>query len=447
MKQMQKFVSVFTLLALLTLAIATPAYAFEDRAGDNVVIGANEVINDDLYVFAETFTLDGTVNGDLIVFAQTVWINGTVNGDLAAGAQTVVINGTVTDDARIGAAAIQLGETSQVGSDLVVGGASLETRDGGTVDGELVVGSGQALLAGDVAGDVMAGTGGLELRGSFGGDVKAYVEATEDTESAPPMNMYMSNVPITLPNVQPGLTVADSAEIAGDLEYSSTVDLPVPSGVVAGQVRRVPPQVDEGTVVREPTNAEIVGEWALDLLRAAVTLILLGLLLVWLFPRFMKALPEKLRTQPLPSLGWGLLAYAGFFFVLLVILLVMILGGILFGFLTLGGVAGTMVWLGILALFALIVLFVLTTSYLTKVVVGETVGKWILARTSPALAEHRAWPMVVGVTVLVLLIGLLNFPLIPLDVLGWLVNFVVILFGLGALWLWGREAWQARKTA
>jgi hypothetical protein len=46
--------------------------------------------------------------------------------------------------------------------------------------------------------------------------------------------------------------------------------------------------------------------------------------------------------------------------------------------------------------------------------------------------------MVIGVIITVAVIALLSFPLIP-GVLGWLLNFAVVLFGLGALWLWGRE--------
>ena len=38
-----------------------PVLAFESRGGENVVIAAGEVIEDDLYVMAGTFTLDGTI--------------------------------------------------------------------------------------------------------------------------------------------------------------------------------------------------------------------------------------------------------------------------------------------------------------------------------------------------------------------------------------------------
>jgi hypothetical protein len=116
----------------------------------------------------------------------------------------------------------------------------------------------------------------------------------------------------------------------------------------------------------------------------------------------------------------------------------MILGGVIFGLLTLGALSGTTVWLGILTLFALIVGFVLFTSFVAKVVFGAMLGKWILTQAGSPLAEHRYWPMVIGVALTVVVIAVLSFPLIP-GFLGGLLNFAVVLFGLGALWLWGRD--------
>jgi hypothetical protein len=448
MKHTTRIFSVIALVALLVLTFATPAAAFDGRSGDKVVISSDETIEDDLYVTAQEFVLDGTVKGDVVVFAQTITINGTVDGDLIAAGQAVVINGKVTDDARIAGAGLLIGENATIGDDLVAAGASLENKAGSSVGGEIVWGGGQALLAGDVTGDVQAGTAALELRGSFGGDVQAFVDATDETRSSPPMSMYMTNMPISLPSVQPGLTIGKDAEIKGNLVYSSSIDLPIPSDVVGGKVTRVAPQVSTaaGTVPVEKTALQKVGGWVLDMLRSMITLVLFGLLLGWLFPFFMRALPEKIKSQPLASLGWGAIAWAAFFFALFAIVLVMIFGGMIFGFLTLGGVSGTIIWVGILALIAFTILFVLVTSYLTKIVVGDLLGRWILGRTNPTLADHKFWPMVIGVVVLVFVIQLFSFPLLPLGFFGWLINFVVILCGLGALWLWGREKFTRRPV-
>jgi ABC-type multidrug transport system permease subunit len=62
------------------------------------------------------------------------------------------------------------------------------------------------------------------------------------------------------------------------------------------------------------------------------------------------------------------------------------------------------------------------------------------------LAEHKFWPIILGVIVIAVVIGLFRFPFVPLGFFGWLLNFVVVLFGLGALWLWGRERFGKQPT-
>jgi len=178
--------------------------------------------------------------------------------------------------------------------------------------------------------------------------------------------------------------------------------------------------------------------WTFNLLRTIVTLVVFGLLLGWLAPLFMKSLMEKVQSQPAASFGWGVVAYAAFFFVILVIIVAMVVGGLLFGALTLGGMSGTVIVVGILAIFALIVGFILATAFLTKIIVAWLGGKLILARFNPALAEHKVWPLVLGVALIALLVAL--------PVVGWLFGLIIMFIGLGALWIWGRDLWQAPKA-
>jgi cytoskeletal protein CcmA (bactofilin family) len=429
MSRTYKILSVFALLTIFIFAFAAPARAFDGRSGEIIVIKSDEVVEDDLYVSASEFTLDGTVKGDLLVVGGTITINGTVEGDVMAAGQTIIINGTVTDDVRIAGAALQVGENASIGSDIIAAGASLETKKGSVTSGELVVGSGQALLAGDVAGDVLAGTGSLELRGAFGGDVEAAVGDEEEAAGSPPPSMFMPDMEISMPVVAPGLTIAEGAKIKGNLKYTTANEIKVPSGVVGGKVNHILPAVTPAAV--PPTPAEKAMSWTLTLLRSIVTLIILGLLIGWFAPKFVGSLTDKVRSKPWPALGWGVVTYAAFFFALLVILLVMILGAILFGVLTLGGLSGTIVWVGIFILFTLILGFVLVTSFLTKIIVGWLGGKLILGRIKPELAEHKVWPMVIGVIIIALLVAL--------PYIGWLLCWLVMFTGLGALWLWGRE--------
>ncbi|NIO72166.1 MAG: hypothetical protein GTN71_24855, partial [Anaerolineae bacterium] len=117
-KRFRKWVGLIGLICLFLFTFAPAALAFESRSGDTVVIGADEVIEDDLYVGANTFTLDGTIKGDLIVGGSTIEINGTVEGDLIAVGQTVTVRGTVADDVRIAGQALILDSEAQVGDDV-----------------------------------------------------------------------------------------------------------------------------------------------------------------------------------------------------------------------------------------------------------------------------------------------------------------------------------------
>jgi len=445
MSKTHKIFSILTLLALMAL-IATPAYAFDGRGGDKIVIQAGDVINDDVYVGANQFVLDGTVNGDVIAAGQTITINGTINGNLIAAGQTVVVNGTVTGASRIAGSVLYIGEKANIGKDVVGAGYSLESRKGSLIGRDLVFVGGQILAGGNVARNLQAATGALDIAGNVGGNVKAEV-GDNQSQSGPPPSMFMGQSTVPVPLVNPGLTIDPAAKISGNLDYTQSKDLTFPAGTISGKISRIIPPANQNntTAMREESPALKVANWSLGLLRSLVTLILIGLLLLWLVPTLIKKPTEKLESKFWPSLGWGVVAYAAFFFVILLILFIAILGAILFGVLTLGGLSGTVIWLGILALFALIVGFVLVTAFLAKLIFGTMLGKWILTRLKSPLADNKFWPMVIGVLITVLVIGLLSFPLIP-GVLGGLLNAIVVLFGLGAAWLWGREA-LAKKPA
>jgi len=425
------------MLALLALGVATPALAFDGREGDHVVIGAEEVIEDDLYVGAENFTLDGTVKGDVVAAGAVITINGTIDGDLIAAGQAVIINGTVTDDVRVGAGAVLVGEKAQIGGDVVAATGSLEARAGSSVGSDVIFVGGQALLAGEIARNLNAAGGGLELRGTVGGD--ALVSTGDPEQSGPGPMVFMPNSPIPLPTVGPGLKIDPAAKIEGQLEYVSNNEINFPGGVIGGPVKRIEPVVDPATVVKPPTLAERVIDGTLNMFRNMITLFLLGLVLVWLFPNFLKATTERARTAPFPALGWGLVSWAAFFFALTVILVAVLFGGILFGVLTLGGLSATVIWLGLLSMFTLSVGFGLAAAFVSKIVVILLGGKLILSRVKPDWTEHKIWPLALGVVLFAILAA------IPL--FGGLFNFVVALLGLGALWLYGRDLLKNGRAA
>ena len=426
-----KWAGLISLICLVLFTLVPAALAFESRGGDTVVIGADEVIEDDLYVGAGTFTLNGTVKGDLIVFGGTIEINGTVEGDLIAAGQTIIVEGTVTDDARIAGQALTLGSNAQVGDDVVAAGFSIEGKKGSSVGGDFIYAGYQALLAGDVVEDVAVAVGGLQLSGSVGGDVKA--EVGEAGEGPPPM-FFMPGAPAT-PSVPMGLTVDEGAHIGGKLDYTSATEVSIPAGTVAGAITRHEPEVEEEVVV---SPAQRAADWFLGHLRRLITLLLVGLLMVWAIPGWTKQVADALQARPLPSLGWGVVSIAAFIFALLVILIVTILAAVVLGVITLGGLAGTTAWTGALTMALLVFFFSIAVTYVTKVVVSLLGGRLILARLKPDWADGRLWPLVVGVVLFVIITAI--------PILGWLVNLVVVLLGLGALWLLGRDVYRQRRA-
>jgi len=419
-----------TLLALLISSLAAPVLAFDGREGDNVTIPADEVVNDDLYIAAQTIVIDGTVKGDLVAFAQTITINGVVEGDLIAAGQTVIIHGEVQDDVRIAGAALVIGKKAKIGSDFVGAGASLEAAQNSNIGQDLVFAGGQALLGGDISRNVMvAAAGSLALQGSIGGDVKVDVGSGEKGYSNG-SGAFMPNTDVTIPQIESGLSIAPDAKIGGDLQYTSREQINIPDGVVAGKIAYTKSAADKMTS-KPVTIVESLFNGGLDIIRTIITLILFGLLLLWIFPGAMKTTTEHIKAAPLPSLGWGFIYIAAFFFALLVLFIAMLVGGITFGILTLRDLSGAVIFLGLLSLFALVISFMLAIWFVAQIIVSTAAGQLLLARFKPELAEHPYWPLVIGVCIYALLV--------TIPILGFLVWCVVALLGLGALWHVGQE--------
>ncbi|MGD2176886.1 MAG: hypothetical protein PVG71_03590, partial [Anaerolineae bacterium] len=285
-----RWLPALTGLILLAALCAVPTVrAFEGRGGDVVIIGADEVIEDDLYVAAGEFTLDGTVEGDLVVVGSTVTINGTVEGDLIAAGQSVIVNGSVADDARV--AGFELRVQGDVSDDVIAAGFSLEGREESFVGGDVLYAGYQALLAGVISGDLDASGGAVKITGTIQGDANVDVGGTDPGQQIPPFYSFVPNLP-AVPSVPGGLTVAEGARIAGDLNYTANAEAAVPGAAVAGDVEfdiYVAPAT-EAERKPAPSLAFRTGRWFLRQIRRLVTLLLIGALMMWVVPDWTRKL-------------------------------------------------------------------------------------------------------------------------------------------------------------
>jgi cytoskeletal protein CcmA (bactofilin family) len=421
----RRLLTLTLLAALLALLAAAPARAAEIRGGNDVVIARGEVVEGDLYVAGNSVTIDGTIKGDLITIANQVTINGVVEGDLLAAGQGVMVNGTVGDDARTAGQAIMLGPGARVAGDLAVVGLSLENQAGSAVRGDLLIGAYQALLSGEIGRNITGGLDRLELRGPVGGNVD--VSVSGDPNPAPIQFSPAGQTPI--PRVQPNLTLAESARVGGTLTYRSRTEAAFsPSAQVAGTVNFEP--------VAVAPAAQPAAPW-LGYLQRLASLLLVGLLLLWLAPSWTRRLADTVEARPLPSLGWGLVAFFAFIAAVLAVLILTIAIAILLGYLTLGGLVAMTILLGTLLGATMVTGYIAFVAYVAQIIVGYVAARWLLRRAQPSWAERPVVPLILG---LALYVALRAIPW-----LGVLVGLAVVLLGLGALWQWGRATFQRSR--
>ncbi|NJR76158.1 MAG: polymer-forming cytoskeletal protein [Scytonema sp. CRU_2_7] len=278
-------------------------------AGDNVTINASQVIDDDVYLAGDRITIDGTVKGDAVLAGSQITINGTVEGDLIAAGQAVIINGTVGDDIRIAGQVLILDNKARVGDDVMAAGASLENKAGSTVAGNLHFFGAQALLAGRIAGNMVGATNSLDLRGTVGKDMKVTALGDPNPLQAP----FIPKTPVPIPQIQPGLTIGDSAQISGKLTYKSlaAANISQKAQVSGGVTREELPQDAahryDTAWGQFPTQRNF-GWFLLNRLQRLLALVLVGWLLIRLLPSLIPSLAVTVQTRPLPTLGWVLLA-------------------------------------------------------------------------------------------------------------------------------------------
>lgn len=149
------------------------------------------------------------------------------------------------------------------------------------------------MLAGNVQQDMRGGMEALELRGTVGQDVNVTVGEEDDRLFVNPPFTPQSSAAI--PTVAAGLTVTDSAQIGGTLNYRSSSEATISSATqIAGEVNReaIEPAMSRPALVVWSN----VQRW--------ITPLLVGALLLWLVPAWIQRLATTVQSKPLPSLGW-----------------------------------------------------------------------------------------------------------------------------------------------
>jgi cytoskeletal protein CcmA (bactofilin family) len=444
-RQLYKITGTLFITFLLLAAFVTPALAVGVKT-DNVMVVSSDV-DDDLYAAARYFTLSATVHGDLIVFAQTVTIQpgGVVEGDLMGAGQDIIIQGEVKGDVRIAGGVILVSSTGKVDEDLIAAGYSLELEPGSQVGmpdsqkgGDVAFAGSQASFSGSIAGDIDMIGEGLELNGTVDRNLKIYV-GQEKADRLPFGTLPGLRDAQTIPG---GLTFGSQAKIGGSLEYTSPEEASIPAAVIAREKVTFHQQEfnwERVQTTRRVSTLNRVAAWGLNQFRWFVSLLLIGLLLAWAAPELTRRSAEHLRAKPLHSLGWGFVSIFALLFGVLSLIVMIGMLGVILGILHLTGLLALEIILGFMALFGLVMVYVTAAVLVSKIIVSYLGGQLILRSIKPEWAKNRIWPLLLGLVIFAILTA------IPLYI-GQFINLVIILFGLGALWMAGSE-WIRRKSS
>jgi cytoskeletal protein CcmA (bactofilin family) len=396
-------------------------------------IGANEVIDDDLFIGSETVEINGTVNGDVFAAGSVVKVNGIINGSLVTSGQSVLINGKINGSVYAVTTTLTLGPETEISRNLYYGGFNLSAEPGSIVKKDLLVGAYQVLLSGNIGRDVQAGVGALEIDGFIGNDVNAEVAGPSQGQQS-----YNFSSPPGVDTIIPsGIRISKDAEIGGSITYKSSEDQSdaieiSPAGGVTFEYNPDldPEAVDPNEVGRVGSTA-LVGTWLLKRVRVFITLMLLGALIIWQVPGLLNKVGDKVERESISSLGWGMVSMMVVYLGAFLIAGLIIAGAIFFGVFTLGELSRVILTVGFSSLGLILAAFGLLVSYGSKLVVSYMIGTLLIRWLAPKYENQKFWSMLVGV--------LLYTFLRAIPVFGFAIAVFVTLIGIGAMWLAYRD--------
>jgi hypothetical protein len=274
------------------------------------------------------------------------------------------------------------------------------------------------MLAGKVVRDAQFAAQALELNGEFGRDVRAEVSAPGTT------TFFMSPTTNAPPAIPSGLRIGRDAKITGALTYISPADqsasfMAQPLGGVNFTLREV-------TAPEVPRAPFAPYEGLLTRVRDFFTVLLIGLLALWLAPKYVSRAVENARTKPLACTAWGLFVLVAGYVLALVVFAALLMLGIVLALTTLGGLSITAFVAAFAGLGLVVTGFTGVVLWGAKVIVACLIGKLLLQRLAHGYADNNIFAFV---------LGLLLFELVAaIPILGFAVTVVTILLGLGALW-------------
>ena len=369
-----------TLVLLLALSLLVPIVRADDNEAepisDNSQEKAVETTQGNETTSETTQSTDNSMKkSDVYLTGDDVKVDYIVDGNLFILANTVTISSQIGGDVFICAKTINVEKEGYIYSNLFA--AANEVNISGVVY-DLYTTANTLNINGYVYRDIRTSSDTLNFSGVIGRN--AYV--------------YSKNIEISS-NSDGQSSVTNKATIYGDLNYSSSSEASIPEGTVTGSVNYSP--------ITTSTKSKSISSYILALGRFIVTVLVIWLLYLWLAPKFLENTGALLSKKLLPVIGSGILTPIIFVIAFVLLLILGLTSNI--------AIIGTM-------LFA--ILLMISTSTFVIAVNNLVCKKFNISKNTTTFGV-----LIITSAVIWLL------ELIP--VVGSILNFVIMIIGLGIL--------------
>lgn len=274
---------IIALLTVIILSLMIPIVRAENETGDQTTVTENQVmpINEEsaenlIQPRAED---NNFKKGDVYLIGDDITIDYIVDGNLFVIAETVTINSQIGGDAFICAGTVNVGEQGYIFSNLF---ACAENINISGVVYDVYTMANDVTINGYIYRDIRVGTNSLNLNGTVGRN--AFVDAKT-----------INFAQLT----EEEIILSSQGIINGDLNYSSSKEVSIPEGAVAGTTNFTEKSATE--------NSTSIQDYLLELGIFVTTVAIIWLICLWLAPKFLNNTNKLLTEKWLPVVGFGLL--------------------------------------------------------------------------------------------------------------------------------------------
>lgn len=272
---------IIALLTVIILSLMIPIVRAENTTGEAVAINENvgEVTNSGEST-AEVKTSDNNFKkSDVYLAGDNITIDYIVDGNVFVVAETVTINSQIGGDAFICAKTINIGEHGYIFSNLFACAENI-TISGVVYD--VYAMSDNVTINGYIYRDIKVGTNSLNINGTIGRN--AFIDANT-----------INFAQLT----EEEILLSSKGTINGDLNYTSSQEISIPEGAVAGTTNFTKESVTSTT--------KSIQDYILSLGTFVATIAIIWLLCLWLAPKFLNNTNKLMTEKLLPIIGFGLL--------------------------------------------------------------------------------------------------------------------------------------------